>query len=71
MEQARQFKNIQEEVKRLSDDMTFILGVMTDPEFNDEDREFYLRTRQAQREVEQGKVTTYSEKEFKKRWKIV
>ncbi len=70
MEQAPQFKNIQEEVKRLSDDMTFILGVMTDPEFNDEDREFYLRTRQAQREVEQGKVATYSENEFKKRWKI-
>ncbi len=69
MEQAPQLKQMNAKLQRLAEDLEFIMQILTDPEFTDEDREFYLRTRQAQREVEQGKVTTYSEKEFKKRWR--
>lgn len=68
MEQDQQLRQMRAEMKRLSDDMEFILRVMTDPEFTKEDREFYLGTHQALKEVEKGKVTTYSEKQFKERW---
>ncbi len=41
--------------QRLAEDMEFIMQILTDPESTDEDREFYLRTRQAQREIDEGK----------------
>ena len=68
MVQESVIKEMQADVKRLADDIDFVLRVLTDPEFTDEDREFYLGTRQARKQVEQGKLTTYSEEEFKERW---
>ncbi len=68
MIQDTAIKEMQADVKRLADDIDFVLRVLTDSEFTDEDREFYLGTRQAWKQVEQGKLTTYSEEEFKKRW---
>ncbi len=68
MAQDTAIKEMQADVKRIADDIDFVLRVLTDPEFTDEDREFYLGTRQARKQVEQGNVTTYCEEEFKERW---
>ncbi len=57
------------QLQRLAEDMEFIMQILTDPELTDEDSEFYLRTRQAQREIDEGKGITSFEEEFLKRWR--
>ncbi len=57
------------QLQRLAEDLEFIMQILTDPEFTDEDREFYLGTRQAQRQIDEGKGITSSEEEFWKRWR--
>tara|TARA_R110002111_G_scaffold177181_1_gene243199 strand:+ start:5344 stop:5562 length:219 start_codon:yes stop_codon:yes gene_type:complete len=70
MEQVQSVEEIQNEVKRLVEDMEILKQLMTDATLTSEDREFQIRTRQAGTEAELGNMTSYTEKEFKERWKL-
>ena len=70
MEQTTQINEMQNELKRLKEDVTFIMQVLTDPDFSQEDREFYMRTWQAQKEIDQGEYIAHTEEEFKARWNL-
>lgn len=70
MGQASSIEKIQNEVKRLAGDMEFLKQLMTDATLTSEDREFHILTRQAGTEAELGNLTSYTEAEFKERWKL-